>query len=445
MITQILAKYLRLFRPNNKIILILNIGGNMFRYLALLGFLLILFVNPLFAQYGKSVEKSGGYARVLSMGNNPYITDPYFISANPAWSAKFSNFVYGDIGSRSGNNFGSGGNGQFLGANFDMSGNLTLGGYLVRNDYNGMGIGILDPFDVVGQINSVGGGLQVTNLDNNFVVLGVYTKGSHNFGFGISYASTTNENNNANGNNSSSTASQFGIQAGYLGVLSGNLTLDASVNFISPGATLERPNVNDTEFSQTVLDVNARMFVNFSNKVSLVPVFRLLNSTGTAKIGDANGVTNTDLISYTILRFGAGIVYSMSDFLFSGGVLYESVAATDPEVPGVSPDLESTVSSFPAWNLGAEWHLANWLVARVGYAVRTSQVTVETQAGQTEKNETIRTTFDPANGGFTLGLGFRIDRFSLDATVNEDVLRQGLNNIGGGGATFTYISASYAF
>ena len=144
----------------------------MFSKIVLLGFLLILLTNPLFAQYGRQVEKTGGYARVLSMGNSPYITDPYFISANPAWSAKYSNFVYGDIGSSTGNDFGPGGDGQFLGANFRLNSNLTLGGYLVRNDYNGMGIGILDPFDIVDQINDAAGGLEATGLDNNVVLFG---------------------------------------------------------------------------------------------------------------------------------------------------------------------------------------------------------------------------------------------------------------------------------
>jgi hypothetical protein len=379
------------------------------------------------------------------MGNNPYITDPYFISANPAWSAKFTNFVYGDIGSSTGNNFGTGGNGQFLGANFTLNNSFTLGGYLVRDDYNGMGIGTLDPFDVVGQINSLPGGLNVRALDNNLVLLAVYTQGSHNFALGISYASTVSENNFANGDEFSSNAGQIGIAAGYLGRLSGNMTIDASLNYISPSATIEEPDVNDTEFSQSVIDVNARLFINFSQKVTLVPVFRLMNGSGTAKIGDADGVTNTDLNSYTVLRIGGGFIYSISDFLFSGGVLYESVAETQPEVPGDSPDLESSVTSFPAWNLGAEYYVLDWMAARVGYAIRTSKVITETQAGQTEKNETIRTTFSPANGGFTLGLGFRFGGFSLDATVNEDVLRQGLNNIGGGGATFAYISAGFAF
>ena len=45
----------------------------------------------------------------------------------------------------------------------------------------------------------------------------------------------------------------------------------------------------------------------------------------------------------------------------------------------------------------------------------------------------------------TFGIGLRFGDFALDGTVNADVLRQGLNNIAGGGATFAYLSTSYAF
>lgn len=422
-----------------------NTGGNMLKKLTLIGIALLLSINLIFAQYGKDVDRSGGYARILSMGNSPYITDPYFISNNPAWSAKYSNFVYGDIGSSNGDDFGSGGNGQFLAANFALNSNLTLGGYLVRNDFNGMGIASLDPFNVVDQINSLGGGLPVINLNNNVVFMGVYTAGNHNFGLGLSYASTNSEDNLANGNQFSSTASQMGVQAGYVGLLGRNLSLDASLNLIFPSATKEAPNVNDTKFSQTIIDLNARMFINFSPKVALVPIFGLLSSSGTAQIGDFDGVTTTDLTSYTVIQFGAGFVYTYEDFLFSGGLLFENVSSSDPEIPGVSPNLESSAFSFPVWNLGAEWYLIEWFVARVGYSVRTIQVSTESQASLTEKDERIRTVYSPSDGGFTMGLGFRFGGFSLDASVNEDVLRQGLNNIGGGGATFSYISASYAF
>jgi hypothetical protein len=46
--------------------------------------------------------------------------------------------------------------------------------------------------------------------------------------------------------------------------------------------------------------------------------------------------------------------------------------------------------------------------------------------------------------GATVGVGFRFGDFSLDATDNEDVLRQGFNTIGGGGPTFAYLTTSYA-
>jgi hypothetical protein len=70
-----------------RIPLIINIGGTMLRNLILTGILIILLINPLQAQYGKKVDRTGGYARILSLGNNPYITDPYFISANLSFEA----------------------------------------------------------------------------------------------------------------------------------------------------------------------------------------------------------------------------------------------------------------------------------------------------------------------------------------------------------------------
>jgi hypothetical protein len=84
----------------------------------------------------------------------------------------------------------------------------------------------------------------------------------------------------------------------------------------------------------------------------------------------------------------------------------------------------------------------DWFVARLGYVASTGSRTVETTSGGVT-SENINTFFLPAPGA-TVGVGFRLGSFSLDATVNEDVLRQGLNNIGGGGATLAYLSASYA-
>ena len=89
--------------------------------------------------------------------------------------------------------------------------------------------------------------------------------------------------------------------------------------------------------------------------------------------------------------------------------------------------------------------MLDWLVGRIGYKSKTNTVSNETTASPTNSNETITTTFDPVIGGITLGVGFKFSGFSLDATVNEDIIRQGFNNLGGGGATFAYVSAGYEF
>jgi hypothetical protein len=176
-----------------------------------------------------------------------------------------------------------------------------------------------------------------------------------------------------------------------------------------------------------------------------VPFARLLKTSGKADLGDATGVTTTDLLSVLGINFGAGVQYKTDNFLFTGGPSLGITEETTPAVSGVAPELSMTTTSFPIWNFGAEWLMLDWLIGRIGYKARTNTISNETVASATNSNESIFTSFDPANGGITLGLGFRFSSFSLDATINEDIIRQGLNNLGGGGATFVYVSAGYEF
>ena len=54
-----------------------------------------------FAQEGEKDNRYGGYARLYSMGDNPYVIDPDNIKFNPAYSSIYSNFLWGDIGAQS--------------------------------------------------------------------------------------------------------------------------------------------------------------------------------------------------------------------------------------------------------------------------------------------------------------------------------------------------------
>jgi hypothetical protein len=87
--------------------------------------------------------------------------------------------------------------------------------------------------------------------------------------------------------------------------------------------------------------------------------------------------------------------------------------------------------------------MLDWLIARFGYISLTGSISTESAASATTINETISTLYGPT--GAYVGLGFRLGNLSIDGTVNSDVLRQGFNNIGGGGATFAYLSMSIAF
>ena len=68
--------------------------------------------------------------------------------------------------------------------------------------------------------------------------------------------------------------------------------------------------------------------------------------------------------------------------------------------------------------------MLDWFVARLGYIAFTGNYSTEFPNTATSKTETITTFFAPSQRGATVGVGFRFGGFSLDATVNEDVLRQ---------------------
>jgi len=404
-------------------------------------FILVFFVAT-FANAQQVTEKSGGFARIQAMGANPYIVDPFYMTLNPAWGADYDNFIFGDLGSTQ-TNFGNDGAGQFIGANFKVAPSITVGALLTRNDFSGrFSIANIDPNGVVNTINAITGG-GVIPLNNNIELMATYKRGSNKFGFGFAYASSTNETNPAGGNSSERSASQIGFNLGYLGKISPAMLLDVGVSIQLPSASNNPAGGNETSVSQTNLGINARAFYTLSTKFKVVPAFTFSSSSGSANIPNAQGTTTQDLPSTSVIIFGVGIMYQSGDFLFAGGPSFASVGVTQPSVENVSPELTTSTTLFPAWNLGAEWAMLDWLYARFGYVSITGSVNTETAASPTTINENTNTLYGPS--GAFVGLGFKLGNLSIDGTVNSDVLRQGFNNIGGGGATFAYLSLSVEF
>jgi len=409
----------------------------MIRRYFLTGIITILLSVSVFSQY----EQTGGYARLVGMGNNTYVVDPYGITVNPAWAGFYHNFLFGDLGSQQGAPFGTGGIGQFVAANFHVGGGLSLGALLARNTFNGFSISRLDPFGVVNGLNGIIP-VNIPNLDNNLELFGSFKSGNTAFGFGVAYASTTNESTPAGGSTSTGSASQIGFNAGIVTKLSGNFMLDLGASLMLPGASFEPGTGGTSEVSQTIIIVNGRFFYQYSSKLAFVPVVAFITNSGTIENGNATPSTTTDLVSNTLIVVGIGINYQVGDFLLAGGPGFATASSTTSSTP-TSPEVSTSALVFPIWNLGTEWNMNDWFVARLGYVASTQNVTTESVASATTINENIITTFTGLQGA-TVGVGFRLGNFSLDATVNEDVLRQGFNNIGGGSPTFAYLSASLA-
>jgi len=397
-----------------------------------------MFPNNYLAQ--DSTPKSGGLARLMSMGQNLYVEDPQDIKTNPAYGSIYDNFLWGDLGTTK-TKWGNDGNSQFFGVNIRLNNAITVGAILAKNDQTSeMSITSVDPFYL-----SQDAQLLSFTPNNNTEIFASMLLDNISLGFGVSYM--TAEMNQSNGasttQNIDLSFSQLGLNAGIIMDLPNKNKFDVALSVLFPGA--KRVNSAQTdETSQTIIKADARAFFTLNEKIKFVPLMNFLVASGTDGTTYNSGSIKSDsydLASRTQFLLGAGINYRLDNFLFAGG---PSVLMTSDKYTTTTPSTKNTSTSL-IWNLGAEWYCTSWLTTRVGYKAFTGSVTVQTPSTTFGKiNETTQTVYG-VDDGFTFGLGFKLNRFSLDATVNTDVLRQGLNNIGGGGATLGFLSTSYAF
>jgi hypothetical protein len=256
-------------------------------------------------------------------------------------------------------------------------------------------------------------------------------------GLGVSFASTQNDLTPATGTADKTSASQLGLNLGLIQHFSKDNGLDFSFAFVYGSAKNEAANTNKVSASN--IGVGVRYFHNIGKGFSLVPVASFNTMSGTVDVAG----TSNDLDSYTNFSVGAGINYTAGDLLLAGGVSFATESWTT-KATSTTPELTRNHMWFPVWNLGGEFKVTEWMKARLGYKVATNKDKMETAASSTTKNETVATMFDRT--GVTLGLGFKFGNFNLDATVNDEVLRQGFKNLSAGAVnTFGHISASYAF
>lgn len=385
--------------------------------------LMVLFVvSTAYAQ----MDRSGGTARVTSLGNNPFVTDPSDMRHNGAWLGSYGNILYGDLGTQSGA-WSNGGTNQWVGFNLNVNKNLTLGAVLNRNDD-------ADYFGNLGVANTLAGLVGTPAINNGLVLNAAFGLSGSTLGVSIAYASAVNNNTPAGGSESKNSTSNIGFNVGFLTAMSGN-TLELHAGVLMPSATSEPAGGTKTSASVTAIEVGGRYFHSLNKTWTLVPVLEVMSASSKTEAGG----TSNDGPSLFGVELGFGIQYKSGDFTLVGGPSFGLMSETTKlPAPATGEDKVSRMT-FPQWNLGAEWKATDWLVARLGWDASTFSTTTELASGAKS------TVTGFGNGTAYAGLGLRFGNFGLDATVNTDVIRQGLNNVAGGGSTFNLLSATYAF
>jgi len=403
--------------------------------------ILVLLTITLSAQ--NEIKKTGGVARLKSMGDNSFIIDPTNMLTNPAYGAYYDNFVWGDIGSTS--NMGSDdGVGQFIGTSIRLNKSFTLGVMLSKSDhaynrYNIMSI-------VTEDLNQFMPN-DIPSPQNNTELFGTYKMDNTILGMGLSYSVSKAEQDYQSGiiRKEERAAHQFGLNFGLLTKLSEGIDLEASAMFLAAG-NLDDLDSLRLEGSQTIFSVDARAFIKINDHVNFIPTLGFYTISGDVEytkkpaVGEYN---NFDAPSTTNFKLGIGFDYSYSNLLFVGGPSIEFMGYNYEIIEeGIKTTSDFSQTSI-IWVLGLEWNATSWLTGRIGYKDATNYISYEQKHGNFSSK--LNGIGSLTSNGFTLGIGLKFDKFSLDATVNEDMIRQGLRMIGGDYNTFGYVSLSYAF
>ena len=141
------------------------------------------------------------------------------------------------------------------------------------------------------------------------------------------------------------------------------------------------------------------------------------------------------------MRINAGVGLNwpiMDDIQIAGGVTasYNTFKSDSGSVENKGTDFIA-----PAFNMALETRITDWITARLGF---NKSITT----GKFENNTQTFTNLisNDAASTINLGAGFHFGRFSIDATVSEQWLKQGPNFVSGQNTDlFGVISASYNF
>ncbi|MCC6865024.1 MAG: hypothetical protein IT280_02570 [Ignavibacteria bacterium] len=380
-----------------------------------------------------------GTGRYTALGSSPFMLDASTdIFNNPAWNNMYRDYAFGDL-----NQFGET-------DDFDGNAGVTFG---VGKKWN---LGII--------VNRRQDSWNMFNSDSTYrpanspivpMMLLVGTSFNKNFHFGIApyvsmgkVESTDTTGNVTNTNKSTSLGANVGfIYMVKKGWIEGSLMFRMNSfknEASSTGNSAVVENDGGMEFGAMF---RAWLFPKKGSKVAIVPVLGFHTWSFNPKGSFTTGGTTTSVtgMKHSMMSINAGVGLNwpvMDDIQLAGGIT--ATYMTSKSDSG-SVELKRTDFIAPGFNMALETRIADWLTGRMGFNKSIDMMKSETNTSTFSLNQP-----NTAASTVSLGAGFHFGRFSIDATVSERWLKQGVYFISGGNNQtdrdmFGVISASYNF
>ena len=383
-----------------------------------------------------------GTGRIEALGNSPYILDAATdISNNPVWTGYYRNYAFGDIGRNVISDFQL--DGQYAGVSFGVSKKLSLG--LILNKRNDM----WNLFDNGTHFGADTSGIKQPIVPTTILIGWALSKDFH-LGLAPYIAMWSNETVDGSFDDKGS-GNSFGASLGAMKMVKKGW-VEGVVNF---RLNSFKRAVTDTGYTSTTkseggMELSAALrgwFYPKGSKIAIVPILGFNTYSWNPRYTTTGSIGSVDSVgtSYSYMGFngGVGLNWPISDDIqIAGGVgaIYNTYKGT----LGTSTD-KWTNFMVPQFNFAGETRIADWLTGRFGYSRNVDMQKHETTTGSV--THSVSETLPSSDvETISLGAGFHFGRLSIDATVSEKWLKQGINFVSGqANDLFGVISMSYNF
>lgn len=364
-------------------------------------------------------------ARVRSLANvGDYISDDSAVNRWYSTLTSFANQVNAEMGTWDGNSLTDT---RGLGWTHACGEDGKWGTYRIslnEASVNHPGFWIGNPFysvhapqDLVGFLNDPSGVFVETPV-NRWDIAGGWELGENmSLGVSITQSKWAWEDTSVD---SKASNSWFTLGAGFTWTNNENTVLDAAFNFGQAGGDAT-DGTNTAEWdSKAAFDILARIFYDWKDDVTLVPVVEYASSDYSVSTGPtANPTPNGQKI--TDFMFGLGLNMDVNqDNMLVFALEFMNRKFENSNEDSTSVSISNTY--MPTLRLALESHITSWLTTRVGAAKYLVNEKTEFNGGEESVGVGTPTFIATGPSGFDwfLGAGFNVAEWTIDLELAEE-------------------------